>query len=213
MRQLLWPATVNGQVVAREITQILDDPVSRYRYLAFCQAENNAENAWFALAVGQYRHSPYWDEAEAIRYLFIHENLRNRREDAKCMVNISSAVRDTVMRDFDANQNRLPPQDLFDQALVEVLALLHKNTYSKYLADKSMGQEGMADGQMRAFHAHRKMHAAKANLKQYDTQLAQERQTARGLNVTRIQTQQEARAELKKCLRLASFDLSMMGLA
>ena len=203
MAHLLWPSDLQNDVVVR----ILSDPTSRDRFLDFCQGvEFSPENAWFPLAVAQYRASPNWSEAAVIHELFIPQS-------APYTVNLTAQVRFTVERDFAAKQHYvLPPQRIFDVALGEIVKLLRRDAYKRFTLDKRVGLAGIANGQVRTFHTHRANHAAKASLKQYDAKMARTAQVVQSGSFNAIGDSPEKREYAKRLLRSAQFDLSFMGL-
>jgi hypothetical protein len=206
MAHLLWPATLNNDVVVKTLT----DPATRDRFLAYCQdVDLTPENAWFALAVPQYRASPYWHEAAVLIEAFI-------RQSSPYQVNISTALRVPIEQNLDTNQSVLPPQDLFDAALDEVIRVLRNNSYPRFKAYVPVELKGkIGNGPVRPYiYAQRARHLAKVGLAQTDAQLARTAKAApTSISGVRAGQEQERRALLRKVLRAGSYDLSLMGLA
>ena len=147
MAHLLWPDSLKQDVSVKT----LSDPGLRTRFLAFLQGEHALENAWFALAVAQYRASPYWVEADLIYDLFIeippHRASRPTPVPAPFQVNISGAAGSALKQYYaGARGSSIPPQDLFDAPLTEVVKLMSRDTYRRFTVDMGVGLEKKEGG-------------------------------------------------------------------
>jgi hypothetical protein len=204
MAHMLFPATLQNDPVVKA----LSDRPSRERLLAFCQTDFTSENAWFILAVAQYRASPYWSEAAAIYQLFVPL-------EAPYQVNIAAHTLATLDRDFAANSapDRVPPQDLFDEALSEIVGVVRVDMYKRFTGDTVVGLKGIRGNRLeRKWERFQRARQAKASLAKRDAQLRQKANSGEEGSAF-AQIELDRRPYLKRVLRAASFDLSVMGLA